>query len=277
MQGPALGFDAWLRLREPADASARAPGLVDRLPAHLPADHPLAVHDLGCGSGSMARWLAPRLPGAQHWVLHDRDPELLALAAGDAPVRAADGSPVTVETRRGDITRLPDDALAGAGLVTASALLDMFTAAEVKRFVASCVAAGCPALVALSVTGEVSIEPAEPLDHELRDAFNAHQRRRTERGTLLGPDAAAAAADSFREHGCEVLIRPSPWRLGPELGDLAAAWLRGWVAAAVEQEPRLADRVASYAERRLAAITAGEVRVTVGHVDLLSLPGPSRA
>lgn len=277
MQGPALGFGAWLRLREPADAAARAPDLVDRLLAHLPAVRPLVVHDLGCGSGSMARWLAPRLPGAQHWVLHDRDPGLLALAAGDAPVGAADGSPVTVETRCGDITRLPGDVVADAGLVTASALLDMFTATEVQRFVASSAAAKCPTLVSLTVTGEVTIEPAEPLDQEVRAAFNAHQRRRTEGGTLLGPDAAAAAAASFRVHGREVLTRPSPWRLGPDTGDLAAAWFRGWVDAAAEQEPRLADRLVPYAERRLAAIAAGEVRVTVGHVDLLALPGPSRA
>ena len=39
------------------------------------------IHDLGSGTGSMSRWLAPRLPGPQHWVLHDRDADLLARAA----------------------------------------------------------------------------------------------------------------------------------------------------------------------------------------------------
>ena len=55
---------------------------------------PLLVHDLGSGTGSMVRWLAPRLPGPQHWVLHDRDPDLLA-AAPRTSRRAC-----TAETRR---------------------------------------------------------------------------------------------------------------------------------------------------------------------------------
>ena len=58
------------------------------------------IHDLGCGTGSMGRWLAPRLPGPQHWVLHDRDADLLAVAADEPPGVAADGAAVTVETRR---------------------------------------------------------------------------------------------------------------------------------------------------------------------------------
>ena len=53
------------------------------------------IHDLGCGTGAMGRWLAPLLPGPQHWVLHDRDPDLLDVAAADPPGPAADGSAVT--------------------------------------------------------------------------------------------------------------------------------------------------------------------------------------
>ena len=33
----------------------------------------------------MGRWLAPLLDGPQHWVLHDRDPDLLGVAAHDRP------------------------------------------------------------------------------------------------------------------------------------------------------------------------------------------------
>ena len=43
------------------------------------------IHDLGCGTGSMGRWLAPLLPGPQHWVVHDRDADLLEVAAADLP------------------------------------------------------------------------------------------------------------------------------------------------------------------------------------------------
>ena len=77
---------AWLDLRERADAAARSRELVSHLRPRLPAGGHLVIHDLGCGSGAMGRWLAPLLPGPQHWVLHDRDPDLLALAEA-APAR----------------------------------------------------------------------------------------------------------------------------------------------------------------------------------------------
>jgi SAM-dependent methyltransferase len=274
--GPALTFDAWLRLREPADAAARNVDLVDLVLPHLPAGSRLVVHDLGSGTGSMARWLAQLLPGPQHWVLHDRDPELLAVAAGDPPTTAADGTPVTVETRCHDITRLPSEAMAGAALVTASALLDMFSSADLERFVATCVAAGCPSLIALSVTGAVRFGSEDPLDRSVETAFNAHQRRTTDRGMLLGPDAVDAAADAFSALGAGTVLRPSPWRLGPSDADLAAEWFRGWVGAATEQRPELAAEWAPYADRRLAELAAGRATVSVGHQDLLALPGRTR-
>src|SRR6476661_7729006 len=115
----------WLALREPADAAARAVDLVGHLGQRLPATGLLVIHDLGCGSGGMGRWLAPLLPGSQHWVLHDRDPDLLALAEAARPGTAADGSAVTVETRLSDVARLDRDELADPTLITASALLDL--------------------------------------------------------------------------------------------------------------------------------------------------------
>ena len=71
----------WLALREPADAVARALDLAERLGRGLPATGRWVIHDLGCGAGAMGRWLAPLLPGPQHWVAHDRDTDLLEVAA----------------------------------------------------------------------------------------------------------------------------------------------------------------------------------------------------
>jgi hypothetical protein len=64
----------------------------------------------------------------------------------------------------------------------------------------------------------------------------------TPRGRLLGPDAVEAAVEGFRRLGAEVVVRPSPWRLGPTESNLAVGWLTGWVDAACEQEPALVDR-----------------------------------
>lgn len=262
----------WLSLREPADAAARAPQLLDLLRRRLPDVPRLVVHDLGSGTGSMGRWLAGRLPGRQHWVMHDHDPQLLDLAAATMVETAADGAPVTVTTRQRDLAALTADDLAGACLVTASALLDVLTRREVDQLAAACVAAGCPALLTLSVVGTVQLTPDDPLDAEITAAFNAHQRRRTGGRHLLGPDAADAAAQAFARFGAAVQVRPSPWRLGPEQSTLMCEWLRGWVAAACAQRPELAG--AAYLERRLAAATAGELQVVVGHRDLLAHHGP---
>src|SRR5262249_49692577 len=152
------------------------------------------------------------LRGPQHWVLHDRDADLLALAARDVP----DGT--AVETRLSDVTQLGPDELAGATLVTASALLDLLTGDDLAAGIHTCVEARCPVLLTLSVTGRVQLDPTDPLDARVSAAFNAHQHR----GRLLGPDAVAAAVEGFRRLGAEVVVRPSPWRLDADDTDLIA-------------------------------------------------------
>ena len=204
--------------------------------------------------------------------MHDRDAELIGLA-NDMPVpRARDGAAVTVATRLDDVTRLAADELSGASLITASALLDMFTGAEVDRFAAVCAAAGCPTLVTLSVVGQVELRPADPLDGRVTAAFNAHQCRLSPGGRLLGPGAAAATAAALRRAGLEVLQRRSPWCLGVDRAALIEAWFDGWTRAALEQDPSLLEPLASYSRRRRSQLAAGSLSATVEHVDLLALP-----
>jgi hypothetical protein len=127
-------------------------------------------------------------------------------------------------------------------------------------------------LLALTVVGRVALTPADPLDARLAAAFNAHQRRTTTAGSLLGPDAVAAAVGELRGTGAELVVRPSPWRLDAAHADLTAEWFGGWAAAACEQEPALATEARDYRDRRLAQSAAGELAVTVDHADLLVLP-----
>jgi hypothetical protein len=178
-------------------------------------------------------------------VIHDCDAALLELVEAPAEVRLS------------DITQLTPGDLAGASLVTASALLDLLTRDELTRMLRAC--RGLPMLLTLSVVGRVTLSPAEPLDARIGTAFNAHQRR----SGRLGPDAVAAVVE---EVGGEV--RPSPWHLDDR--ELIAEWFDGWVTAACEQEPELA--AGPYRARREAQIAAGELGVTVDHADLLVLP-----
>jgi hypothetical protein len=247
-------FDAaWLGLREPADAAARSAALVSTVRAELPG--PLVVHDLGSGTGSMARWVSRFLPQAR-WVLHDHDGELLALA------------PDGLERRISDLAALTADDLEGAGLVTASALLDVLTAAEVEAIVAACARRRVPALLTLTVVGRVELDPPHPLDAAVAAAFDAHQRRPVDGRRQLGPEAVGVAVRAFVASGAAVDVRPSPWLLGSADAGLVDAWLRGWVGAAAQRRPDLALR--RYLADRLAEAGAGRLRVGVHHADLLA-------
>lgn len=286
MSGPGspLSLAGWLALREPADAEARSTDLAARAGAHLAATgfdspgfdspgsdspgfdsaHRPVVRDLGAGTGSMARWLSPVLPGPVRWVLQDADPAVLSHAAVPGARTVAAGV--------GELTAAD---LAGTSLVTASALLDLLTATELDALVTACAGARCPALLTLTVTGGVRIDPPDPLDGAVAAAFDAHQRRdRHRRGTRFGPDAAGYAAAAFGAHGT-VHTRPSPWRLGPAHPELTAEWLRGRVAAAAEQDPGLP--AAGYLDERLRALDDGRVTAEIGHADLLFLPAGGRS
>ena len=269
--GPTRVSPTWLSLREPADAAARSRDLVEHLARAMPATGERVIHDLGCGCGAMSRWLAPQLDGPQHWVLHDLDEDLLEIATADPPGQASDGAAVSVEAKRSDITRLRPIDVSRATVITASALLDVLTDDEMSALAGVCAGARCPILLTLSVVGRVEITPPEPLDRRVAAAFDAHQRRTTKRGRLLGPHAAAFSVEEFRRRGAEVLVRPSPWRLGALHADLTAEWFTGWIGAACEQQVELAAETDAYKRRRLAQARAGRLAVAVAHADLLVL------
>ncbi|MDT0330122.1 class I SAM-dependent methyltransferase [Nocardiopsis lambiniae] len=243
----------WLAAREGVDALARSHG-----PLPVLAEHHRVVADLGCGTGSLGRWTAARAPGVERWLLFDRDPRLLALAADRVPGR--------VETRLVELARLRAADLTGVTLVAASALLDLLTAEEVRAVTDAVASTGCPAWFTLSVAGRVALTPEDPLDGAVTAAFNAHQRR----AQRLGPDAIDATIDAFARRGYRATTFPSPWRLGPDHPEVTGMWLRGWAGAAAEQAPDLP--VADYLRRRLAALEQGRLTAVVHHDDLLLMP-----
>ncbi|MBE1537710.1 SAM-dependent methyltransferase [Actinomadura algeriensis] len=255
---------SWAELREPADAAARAGSLLDVLRAELPTDRPVRVWNARCGDGGLARWLAGRLRGPQHWILQDSDPARLARAAART-YTSADGTAATVETRADDLSDLRAADVVGTSVLAACHLLHRLTLAEVDALAAT---ACRPALFTLTPVGRVRLDPADPLDIEFAAAADAHRRR----DGRLGADAAFAAADAFARRGATVHTRPSPWRLGPARSVLTAQWLRGQVAAAVEHRPALAADAPAYLRRRLADCATGDLALEVRHLDLLAIP-----
>jgi SAM-dependent methyltransferase len=264
----------WLDLREPADRRARSVELAGELADAL-RPGPVRILDIGCGSGATTRWLAPLLPGPQEWVLLDRDPALLALVPDrTAAVRDRGDAPVACSTRRAEITALTADDLATFSAVTASALVDLLTAGEVDGLAAACAAARVPALLTLTVTGRVEIDPPDPvdpgIDAEVTAAFDAHQRRTVAGRPLLGPDAATASAEAFRRHGMTVRTADSPWRLDDGDRALTTRWLTERVGAAVEQQSDLERRATAALHRRL--VNRAPLHAVIYHVDLLAVP-----
>ncbi|MBS0002085.1 MAG: class I SAM-dependent methyltransferase [Thioalkalivibrio sp.] len=257
----------WLSLREPADHAARSQPLVERLRVEwCRGRESLKITDLGAGTGSNLRYLAPRLPAPQQWTLVDHDPGLLGCIA--APSGAGT---LTLQTERMD---LRDWALPATGtdLVTASALLDLVSADWLDRLVRECAGHGTAVLLVLSYDGEVTWTAADPGDAFVRAAVNAHQERDKGLGAALGPKATPEAAARFREAGYRVWIEASPWHLDAGSLPLAGPLIAGWVNAAAETFPEQAGTLRDWGTRRLEDLRSGRTGLQVGHRDLLALP-----
>ncbi len=250
-------FEAgWLRLREPFDHAARSAPLAARF-ARVLGPRPRLV-DLGCGTGSNFRYLAPRLPAGQSWLLVDHDPVLLEQAR-----LAASGPEIRVQAL--DLAaELPD--LPPTAGITAAAILDLASAAWLDRLARWC--RGRPVLIALTFDGRLAWQPAADADQAIRARFVAHQRTNKGFGPALGADAVRHLAGRLEAEGQRVAIAASDWWLGPADAPLLAATLEGIIAAIAEtghsREP--------WAALRRRQLAAGELQLTVGHVDLLALP-----
>lgn len=289
----------WLALRRALDEAAReaAAGLLSELAAAYAAHAarspgglgdgdpaPVAVVDVGAGTGANRAYLAARLPFPTTWTLLDHDPTLLA-------------APDNADCRRvvGGIAQLPELlAQLGPGrrLVTCSALLDLLSASQLDDLVEAVVAARVPALLALTVTGDVVIEPPDPDDGLVRTAFDAHQAR----AGRPGPQAAAYVARVAARAGASVTTAGTPWRVTAsatsrdflrryltDRADAAAEHLgtgqRDGASGAADsddpsahRDPADSDRVATWLSRRLGHIDAGDLSLRVEHADLLILP-----
>jgi hypothetical protein len=272
-------FDAdWLALREPFDGVARNTALVPMLGAALPARP--RIMDLGAGTGSLFRWLAPRLGRAQAWTLVDADDALIAGAyARTADWAARHGWPVSYPGRAmlvhgphgawrlegliADLADAPDNLpLARHDAVVNTALCDLVSAGWLARMAATL---RVPFYAALNVDGRDAWLPAHPLDRRVAAAFRRDQARDKGFGRALGPRAPAAMARIFRARGFGVALAPSDWRIGRSSPVMAAQLMMGHAnVAGAAAEP--------WRRARSAQVSRGQLAVRIGHTDVLALP-----
>jgi SAM-dependent methyltransferase len=289
-------FEAgWLELREPVDYESRARPLERLLYERLRGRERLAIADLGAGTGSNLRHLAPRLAdasgGVQHWTLLDADPALLAEvpgrvrtwaeARGYAVVPKDAGLEVTgraeapftldIATQQSDLSHdpLPVDRV---DLVTGSALLDLVSREWLQAFAARLRESGAACLIALSYDGQIAWQPQIAGDDEVMRLVNQHQRGQKTFGQALGPDGGAVAAAELEAAGFIVETAQAPWRLGPNDQALQQHLHAGWAAAASEAAPHRAEAIRAWLEQRMDLLETGQGQVTVGHLDVLALP-----
>lgn len=287
-----FGLD-WLRLREPHDLRARSRALARQFghAARSRAGRETAtLVDLGAGSGANFRALAPLIPGDQDWRLVDRDRALLAHQSAEIAQwargqgwRVTHGSGVVTVVTGGAQWRAHsvelDLARDFAGLplsvhgVTCAALLDLVSAAWLEHLAGRIAAARAPFLAALTVDGRREWQPAHADDAAIAHAFTRHQRRDKGFGPALGPEAPAPAEALFRARGYRVSTAPGAWRLGAGDAAMLAALVDGTVAAAGEADSALP--LAPWREDRRAQLKLGELRIAIGHVDILAEPDES--
>ncbi|GAB4072035.1 class I SAM-dependent methyltransferase [Ancylobacter sonchi] len=273
-------FDAdWLAMREPVDHASRNSELAAKVRDHFAGRSSLTVVDLGCGTGSNLRALAPSLPSLQHWHLIDGDSGLLTQArdrlAGwaDSASPAAEGVRLHKDGRRIDVSfecadlniRDLEFSDIGGELVTAAALFDLVSRDWLQRLVAGLARRGVPLYSVLNYDGAARWQPEAPLDMCVVAAFNRHQRTDKGFGPALGPTASEALAKLLSQHGYSTCRGDSPWQLATREAGLIAALADGFARAAAEIEPEARDAFAQWAVARSKAAAA-----TIGHQDVFA-------
>jgi SAM-dependent methyltransferase len=284
------GFDGdWLDLRELPDARARNLPLAQALSAALPARPRLL--DLGAGTGSLFRWLAPIINRPQAWTLVDADAELIERAFDTIAERAVDvGFDVSAPNKRTLLVHTPSGAWRVEGLVldlaeapdglplqkadgvVCTAFCDLVSRGWVARLAAGL---RMPFYAALNVEGHARFLPPHPADGVVVRAFRRDQGRdKGFGGPALGPDATRVMAAAFRARRFHVTTAPSPWRIGPSETRMLSTLVDGHADAARHQAPRAGRVIGGWAAARAAQARRGMLRAMVGHSDLLALPAP---
>ncbi|MDM0043263.1 class I SAM-dependent methyltransferase [Variovorax dokdonensis] len=307
MSAAATGFDAkpfdgaWLALREPFDLAARA-GAMAQLDLHAALagrrhdGQPLRVLELGCGTASNFRALAPCVGALeagreQQWLLVDHDPLLLAMigpamahwcAAHGFEWHAEGASRARIEARgwraalhwqQADLlAQLDALPFADCDLITASALLDLVSEEWLDRVLTRAAKAGAALLFSLTVDGRLAWTPGLPGDARVAAQFAAHQQRdKGFGGRALGARATEVARRRLAELGHAQAQAASDWRIDAADTAMMNAMIASLADAAIEQAPPARAEFEAWRTQRLAQATSSTL--VVGHADVLAWPG----
>ncbi|MGA7327598.1 MAG: class I SAM-dependent methyltransferase [Rhodomicrobium sp.] len=275
------GFSpGWLSLREPCDHRARNAEIRDAVVAAFTGRRHISVVDLACGTGSNLRALAPYLPERQTWHLVDSDPILLS-AAHEELITFADnvksidplslhksGRLIKVCFGRLDLrTELAEALDGGVDLVTAAAFFDLVSPDWIGAFCEELSVRNLPLYTVLNYSGEETWRPPHAADAAMLSAFHGHQTTDKGFGPAVGPAATSKLQQTLKDHGYNVCVGPSPWRLNKKDAPLISVLVDG-VTKAVSETGLVPQTV--FANWRSARMSATECEI--GHIDLFAFP-----
>jgi SAM-dependent methyltransferase len=293
------GFSAeWLALREPVDHQSRDRALHNKVVTYLDDiayrnNGVVRLIDLGSGSGSNLRALAPDLSAIQHWTLVDYDPALLKAARAALVVWAdsvlensesarsnsmnplsqlilvKQGKRITVDFLCEDLAlNIEKVLLQPADLITAAAFFDLVARSWLDRF---CNALTIPLYTVLTYNGVEKWSPPHVSDRKVLAAFHRHQQTDKGFGAAAGPSAASIMEDLLSARGFSVQTTQSPWLLNENNRSLIEQLASGSAAAALETKLIDTATAQSWEQSRREAQTC-----EIGHIDLFALPQPNK-
>jgi hypothetical protein len=288
------GFSAeWLGLREPVDHRSRNEGLQVQVLNYLAQINPVSpgsvrLTDLGSGTGSNLRALAPHLNAMQHWTLVDHDPVLLdtarntLLAWADSEVNTSvsgsslttstsiqplsilkDGKSITVEFKCVDLYNDYQVVLdAPADLITAAAFFDLVAEPWLTKF---CAGLSKPLYTVLTYDGIEQWLPPEIMDADILKAFHQHQRSDKGFGSAAGPAATECLQSLLKAHQFTTVSAPSPWILDYRDRSLIKHLASGTAGAVREIDTIASAHVNQWEQSRQQASSC-----KIGHRDLFA-------
>jgi hypothetical protein len=293
------GFSAaWLALREPVDHRSRNAMLQNQVVDFLNQCAPVApglmhITDLGSGTGSNLRALAPHFGAMQCWTLVDYDADLLRAARatllswadgvldsnaitsiGVASIFSGTIEPLVITKNRKTIaiqfrcadllTDYRSILNEPTDLITAAAFFDLVAEPWLTEF---CAALTKPLYTVLTYDGKETWGPPNALDTDVLRAFHAHQSTDKGFGGALGPRAAERLQSLLQGRGFTTVCAPSPWRMDYRDHALIEQLALG-TASAVREIGMLANSAIDQWEQvRLQAS-----HCEIGHIDLFAYP-----
>jgi SAM-dependent methyltransferase len=293
------GFSAaWLALREPVDHRSRNAMLQNQVIDFLQQRAPvipglLHITDLGSGTGSNLRALAPYFGAMQCWTLVDHDADLLREARATLISWAdgvLDGNPpnsiggighfsasiepavitknsktIAVQFRCADLLADYRNILKEpADLITAAAFFDLVAEPWLTEF---CAALTKPLYTVLTYDGIETWGPPNALDTDVLRAFHAHQSTDKGFGAALGPRAAERLQSLLQGRGFTTACAPSPWRMDHHDHALIEQLAAGTASAAREMGMLASSAIDQWGQARC---HAGYCEI--GHIDLFAYP-----